>query len=134
MATVHKMGSDVPSSQRILKITEVEAGDRFDIVTLLGKPARKILFFTTDANDEVEYKLNSLKKIVSQKPNVAKSSLPMKAFGILDKNIEEVWSGAGPLFENAGLVIELGEGLQIKSLEITNLNLAIGDQIQVVIW
>lgn len=123
MATYCKVSKLVPGSERSQLITNVAAGDRIDIIDVLGKPARGLKMITSDGTDTVEYKLNNLSRI--RKRN--------------EFNADEtvyVWSESDscPSYTDTGLVIETQDQLRISSIEIMSLILVVGTTIQIVVW
>ena len=133
-ATYRIVPRDVPSNQRTMLITDVEAGDQIDIVEILGRPARQVQMFMTDATDTVEYRLNHHKKIRPNLPETPYYSSVYQSLGYSEP--VEVWihSDAYPVYESTGAeVIETAEGLAVSAIEIESLTLSVGTTIEIVV-
>lgn len=137
MATYTPVPKTVPSSQRTVEITAVANGDQIDLVDALGRPARRVQFYMTDAADVIEYTLNSLKKLRPQRTREESFSDIDQVHGIHGKTEFDLWSGAPgfPSFSSTGsTVLETGEGLRVSSLQIDGLTLSAGATITVIAW
>lgn len=135
MATYTPVPKSVPSAQRSSQITAVAAGDRINLVDVLGRPARRIQFIMTDAADTVDYTLNSL--ITARKKTAAPLSTVDKVYGSFGTSEIEIWSGAGghPSYQSTGsTVLETSEGLDVASLQIDALSLSVGTTITIICW
>jgi hypothetical protein len=135
MATYTPVPKSVPSAQRSTQVTAVAAGDQIDFTDVLGRPARRIQFITTDAADVVGYTLNSLRKLRTEVSNPY-SDLD-KVSGVYGTQEVEVWSGGEGYanYQSTGsTVIETVEGLSISSVQIDALTLSAGTTITIICW
>lgn len=123
MATYTKLTNAVPSAQRIVKITDVSAGDRIDLVDALGRAARKVRFFLTADTDEINVKFNNLLRLTKRNgPDATPSTV-------------EVWSGGSHASEftyTGSTIIDTLDDFKISSLEIGSLTLGTGTTIEIV--
>lgn len=122
MATYQKLTTAVPSSQRSLLITAVAAGDQIDIEEAMGRPARKLRFFLTDAADILEVKVNSLLRLT--KPNETGADETVKVWSAGVHGADYSYTGAA--------TAETMDGLRISSIEIVSLTLSAGTTIEIV--
>lgn len=137
MATYVKSSRNIPSNQRVVQITAVEAGDQIDLVDALGRPANKIQFYMTDAADVIGYKLNNLKKVLAQRSAGERLTEADQAWGVYGKEVIEIWSGDAsfPAFSSTGsTVLETVDGLAITSLQVDSLTLSTGTTITLIAW
>ena len=123
MATYFKVSREIPSRERSQLITDVAVGDQIDIVDVLGRSAKGLKFITTATTDQVEYKLNNLRRIRQQNKTTADTDI-------------SVWTQNNncPVYTDIGEVIETQDELRISSIEITALTLSSGAVIQIVVW
>lgn len=127
MAVYTKVSRDVPSSQRAALITNVIEGDRIDLTDVLGRPARKVIFHMTDSADEVEYKINHMRKLRPQRTHEEALTDVDRAFGVFGKDVETAWLSNTSTFSGTGSSnLETQDGLDIASLEIISLTLSVG--------
>lgn len=133
MATYNSV-KGLPNSQRVALISSVAVGDQIDIIDVLGRPARKLQFHTTDATDEISYKFNHLLRLKKEAADGGDYFYPGNAN--TEVAVEKVWSGADRYseFTSTGLVIESGDGLGISSVELTAATLSTGAVIEIVVW
>ena len=137
MATYTPVPKTVPSAQRSAEITAVAAGDQIDMEDVLGRPARRVQFIMTDAADTIDYTLNSLQKIRTQRPVGETFSDADKVWGIYETSVVEIWRTGGrfPSYSGTGsTVIETAEDLKISSIEIDALSLSVGSTITIIAW
>lgn len=134
MATYTPVSNKIPLDQRAALITAVAAGDRINVVDVLGRPARGVKFVTTDSADEVQYKLNNrIERINRHTKENQIYNEAAHAFGIAGApNV--IWSGASSTFTDTGEVIETVTGLDVNSIEIVSLTLSTGSTISIVVW
>lgn len=128
-ATFSKFTTLVPSSERSTTITDVEAGDKIDIKSILGRPARQIKIIPDADTDDIEFKLNNL--------------LRLRPKNKLDENQTvqadvEIWSGA-PQFSTFSVTGEsfylTEEEMNISSIEIVDITFGDGGtSITIVVW
>lgn len=124
MATYVKVPRSVPGDQRSAEITDVAAGDRIDLVDVLGRPAQRVKFIMTADTDTAEYKINHLRRLPKHNESSADTTVL-------------VWSGAAgyPVYSFTGVEEILSvEGLEIASIEIISLTLSVGTTIELVVW
>lgn len=132
MATYTIVPDHLGPGQQVAKITSVAVGDRINIVEVLGRPARKLLFYTTDSADIVQYRLNNRQTFLeNNRPSFTNNTLT--AWGLHGKTESVVWN-ATDVFTSEGEIIETGDGLNIASIEITSLTLSTGTTIEIVVW
>ncbi len=134
MATYTPVSRSVSSPERTSLITDVGVGDQIDVVDVLGRPARGAQFYTSDVTDEVQYKLNSLRRMHEQRTKQEALSDMDRAFGVYGKDEVLVWSANSDTFASVGEIIETQEGLNISSIEIVALTLDTGTTISIVVW
>lgn len=123
MATVKRVSTAIPSRERSFLISDVVAGDKIDILYILGRPARTVKFVMGGPSDTVEYRLNNLLRLRKFNETVADETV-------------EVWSGSDsfPVYSDSGKEAHVSlEPLEISSLEIVNLTLAGGTTIEIVV-
>ncbi len=124
MATYSKIPRSVKSDARANLITLVEEGDQIDMVDVLGRPAKGIKFVMTDSTDEIEYKLNSMVRLLQHNESSASTTV-------------KVWSASPgfPLFSGTGSEeIEIVDDMVITSVEVISLDLSTGTTISIVAW
>jgi hypothetical protein len=137
MATYTSVAKVHPSSARVLSIADVSDGDRIDFIEALGRPARKVQFYMTDAADEVGYTLNSLKKLRTGREHEIVLSQAERFFGTYNTEVVEVWSGAASfpsLTSTGATTLETADGISIHSIQIDSLTLSVGTTISIVVW
>ena len=128
-ATYITVSTDTPSSQRTAEITAIVVGDQVDVVDILGRPARGIIFTTTDAADSISYKLNHKETLLKRR---ADSQGDVSAW---HNTAVTFWnSGNATTFTSVGLTLQTVEGLKISSFEITAMTLSVGTTITAVVW
>lgn len=119
MATYEKVSRSIPSPERAAVITSVEAGDRIDLVDVLGRPARTLIFIVGDSTDVIEYKINSL---VRTNPTMNRNetvSDVLLTFGRYGHEQDLTWGARGDTFTATGNVnLQSIDGLRISSIEI----------------
>ena len=137
MATYVSVAKVMPSSARVISITSVAADDRIDLVDALGRPAKKVQFYMTDAADEIGYTLNSLKKIRTGRQHEIALSAAEQAFGTYGTEVLDVWSGS-PTFPSmtstGATTLETADGIFIHSIQIDSLTLSVGTTITIIAW
>lgn len=125
MATYTKASRSIPSQQRAVVITDVAEGDRIDLEDVLGRPARKVIFQMSDASDVVEYKINHLRRLRSQRTAEEKYTVADQVYGVFEKETVEFWSGNASTFSGTGsTLLETADDLPVSSIEIVTLTLA----------
>ena len=134
MATYTRIASHIPLSGRTIRIDDVAAGDRIDMAYALGKPARKVTLFLTDAADTIQYRINGMKsiwKVVN--PALVDRSCVTAFLGIENKVKVDVWSQAPsiPLYDETSDLITI-EDIAIYSIEIESLSLSTGTTFTIV--
>lgn len=123
MATYKKLTTAVPSDQRVALITDVAVGDQIDITDVLGRPAKSVRFFLTDAADVLEVKLNNLLRLKKRNESQADETVL-------------IWSdGAhGSTYTYTGsLIAEVIDTLHVSSIEVVGLTLSSGTTIEIVV-
>lgn len=126
MATIHpRQNPDQP-----VLIEAVAAGDQLDFETILGRAAERIVMFTTDSGDTVNYRVNSLMRTYGT-VGARSTELTLKRWGVLD--LKETWIPTS-IFDSTGLQIELFEDMPVSSLEIVSLTLSVGATIEIVAY
>lgn len=124
MATYFKVPLSVPSFERTALISSVSAGDRIDVVDVLGRPGRGIKFTMTASTDIIDFKLNNLVRL--QQHNESKADTTVL-----------VWSAAPhySTFRGENKLEHITEnGINIDSFEVVALTLSAGTTIDVVVW
>ncbi len=118
MATYTTPLKTTKRGERIVEITSVSAGDKLDIVSILGWPANTVQIYTDDAAAQVDYRINNLVKYrsLSTLPGVGNAIKN----AIAGSTETEVWQTT-TTFENTGAAIQLSPGLSLNSLEIVAL-------------
>lgn len=125
MATYKKVSNSIPSSQRVATITEVSVGDRIDFLEILNRPAKKVVFNLVTSDDIVEYKVNNLRRLRTERTDPL-SDLDASV-GVFNTTLVPWWSDAGSTFTaTGGTQLETTDGLMIESLEIKSLSLPSG--------
>lgn len=127
MASYTKVSKNVPSNERVATVTNVVAGDRIDLVDILHRPAKKLIFNLSADTDVVEYKINTLRRI-NPTPNKNETLNPFELTkGSLGQEQVLIWSGTGDIFTaTGGTVLETIDGLKISSIEIISISVASG--------
>lgn len=123
MATTIRVSSSVPSTQRSFLIPDAAQGDQIDIIGILGRPAKNVTFYMTDAADQIDFRLNNLQRLPKFNESAADETVL-------------VWSkGASfPLYSATGATVHTTEdGLDVASLEIQLLTLSSGTTIEIVV-
>jgi hypothetical protein len=133
MATYTKVSRSVPNSERAAVITAVADGDRIDLVDVLGRPARRVIFKMTDSADTISYKLNHLRHLRPSRTPEEAFSLADQVWGISGTEVTDWWSSAhASEFTGTGSTqLEIADGLQVSALEITGLSLSTGTTITI---
>lgn len=125
MATYTKVSKSIPSQQRTAIITAVAAGDKIDLEDVLGRPARKVIFNMTDASDAVQYKVNHLRKLRTQRTSEQAYSVTDQVYGVFESETIEFWGNDASTFSGTGSeTLETIDGLRVASIEIVSLTLA----------
>jgi len=113
MATFTKVPLTMRSSERSTVITNVVAGDKIDIVDILGRPADGLIINTTADTDVIEFRMNNY--ITLETRPKERIDLPQDV---------RVWSaGAGyPIFSLTGATAHAtDDNFEISSIEIVSL-------------
>lgn len=133
MATYTKVSRSVPSQERAAVITAVADGDRIDIVDVLGRPARRVIFKMTDSADTVTYKLNHLRRLRPARTPEESFGMADQVWGINGKEVTDWWtsSNASEFTGTGSTQLETAEGLQVSAVEITGLTLSTGTTITI---
>lgn len=125
MATYTKVSRSTPDSQRTAIITNVATGDRIDLVDLLGRPARTLVFQMTDTTDIVTYKINHLRRQHAPRTREESFTRADQVFGVFGKDLISNWDTHSDIFTGTGATsLEISDGLRISSIEIVSLTLA----------
>lgn len=125
MATYEKVSRSIPSQQRAAVISNVSEGDRIDFVDVLGRPARSVIFNLVTSSDIVQYRINNLKRLRTQR--VDSFSEVDKVSGVFGTTGISWWSQTGSVFTATGATqLETADGLVIESLQIDSLSLPSG--------
>lgn len=118
MATYTPPLKSTKRGERIVEITNVDAGDQLNIVEILGWPASTVQMYTDDAAAQVDYRLNNRTehRSLSTLPGVGNAIKN----AIAGSTLTEIWIPT-TTFENTGAAIQLSPGLDVSSLEIVAL-------------
>ncbi len=122
MATYVKVPKSVPSSERTALIENIAVADVVDIYDVLGRPARGMQFITTDAADIVGYRLNNSPRILKENEESADQIV------VLPPRTDAT------AYTSVGEVIQMVDGLEISTFQITALTLSAGATITAVVW
>jgi hypothetical protein len=137
MATYTKVSRSIPSLQRVAIITDVAEGDNIDITDVLGRSARRVQFNLTDVGDQIEYRLNTMRKIRRQ-VSEANGNYPdtqiERTDGVFGKETLTIFSGTGDAFSDVGESILTADGISISSVSINALALSVGTTITITVW
>ena len=132
MATYTKVLNSIPNSQRSALITDVAAGDKIDLNDVLGRAARTVIFIMTDAADEIEYKINHLRKISA--PREQPLTEVDKVYGVFGQEQISVWHGHSDTYlGTGGSQLQITSGLNVASLEVMSLTLNSGSTISIAV-
>ena len=132
MATFTKSSVHTPGNERSVLISSVAAGDQIDVVAILGRPARRVNFFTTDAADIVSYRINNRRELPNSEAEYYSDA--QRAFGKGKLSAAVVWSKAPAIYTSTGASFTTVEGLNVRSIEIDGLTLSTGVVIEIVVW
>jgi hypothetical protein len=139
MATVfpYARASQADSALAVIRIEDVEAGDRIDFRTIFGRPAKAVQVTLTDAADEMVFLLNNRRSVHGPVPErsdgvtvYASATQETLARQINRRDVFET----GPEFTFVGEVYQSPDNLPIEILEIVDLTLSTGAVIEVVAW
>lgn len=126
-ATWRQPSKTIPINERAVVITDVVEGDRIDFTEILGRPAKLLVFETSDAADSVELRLNTLSKRQKDITGPQRSGAVI-LWGVND--VVETWL-PGTTFVWTGERISTPESVRISSVEIVNLTLGTGSTIRI---
>jgi len=118
MATYPAIDTSIPTGQRAVLIKDIHVSDKINIYSVLMRTARGFKLQTGSELDSISYRINNLK---------SPQTLPLPA--------DEIWSQNSSVFTNTGDTEYVSvEGLELSSIEFTELILASGTTIEMVVW
>lgn len=121
MATYTKLTEAVPSSERVVTVSDVAQGDQIDVVEILGRPARLVRFHMSDTTDTLNVRLNSMLRLTKSHESKADETI-------------KVWSSGAHanIFTSSGQIVhETVDNLKVSSIEVTGLILLSGTTISI---
>lgn len=134
MATYTKSKKTVPSYERAVLITAVAAGDKIDIIDVLGRPAKSVVFKMTNTADIITYKINHASRIRTAMNADEVSTNVAKIHGVLDTEVVLFWNPNTSTFTGTGNEnLEIVSGLRVSSIEIGTLTLSTGTTISIAV-
>lgn len=108
-ATFRNVPRSVPSSQRRVRITNVVEGDNIDLVSILGRPARRIKITPAASSDNIVLRFNNKLRIpaVQTKPGYGLTSdVPGEAQTVISNGSQystQTFTGSSSYYSEEGM-------------------------------